>query len=110
MFKELKTRLTTTPVLTLLDSYDGFVVYDNASRVGLGCFLMLRGKFLAYTSRHLKPHENKYPTHDLEFEVVVLVLMIWRYYFYGVHVDLFIDDKIFQYMFSLMVLNLYQGR
>ncbi|WMV38020.1 hypothetical protein MTR67_031405 [Solanum verrucosum] len=41
-FSELKTRLTTTLVLTLLNGSDGYVIYCNASKVGLGCVLMQR--------------------------------------------------------------------
>ena len=40
-FQELKTRLTTTPILTLPDIHRSFVVYCDASRQGLGCVLML---------------------------------------------------------------------
>ena len=43
-FQELKTRLTSAPVLTLPDGTDGFVVYCDASRIGLGCVLMQPGK------------------------------------------------------------------
>ena len=32
---------------------------------------------VAYASRQLKPHEQSYPTHDLELAVVVFVLKIW---------------------------------
>jgi hypothetical protein len=39
-FQELKTHLTTTPVLTLPDASKDFVVYCDASRQGLGCVLM----------------------------------------------------------------------
>ncbi|WMV58602.1 hypothetical protein MTR67_051987, partial [Solanum verrucosum] len=39
-FQELKDRLTSTPVLTLPEGTDWFVVYCDASRVGLGCVLM----------------------------------------------------------------------
>ena len=39
-FKELKGRLTSTPVLALPNGRDGFVVYSDASRQGLGCVLM----------------------------------------------------------------------
>jgi hypothetical protein len=39
-FQELKTCLTTTPVLTLPDASKDFVVYCDASRQGLGCVLM----------------------------------------------------------------------
>ncbi|WMV46677.1 hypothetical protein MTR67_040062, partial [Solanum verrucosum] len=41
-FSEVKTRLTTTPVLTLPDGSDGYVIYCDASRVCLGCVLMQR--------------------------------------------------------------------
>jgi hypothetical protein len=43
-FQELKRRLTTAPVLTLLDIQRDFVVYCDASRQGLGCVLMQDGK------------------------------------------------------------------
>ena len=75
-FKELKTRLTTTPVLALPDGLDRFVVYCDAFRVGLGCVLMQHGKVIAYISRKLKPHEKNYPTHDLELAAVVFALKI----------------------------------
>jgi len=45
-------------------------------------------------------HENNYLTHDLELEVIVLTLKIWRHYLYGVHVDVFIDQKNLQYVFT----------
>ncbi|KAH0715889.1 hypothetical protein KY284_008794 [Solanum tuberosum] len=69
-FQELKKRLTTAPVLTLPEGTQGFVVYCDASRVGLGCVLMQNGKVIAYASRQLKVHEKNYLTHDLELAVV----------------------------------------
>ncbi|WMV54950.1 hypothetical protein MTR67_048335, partial [Solanum verrucosum] len=65
-FQELKDRLTSAPVLTLPEGTNGFVVYCDASRVGLGCVLMQHGKVIAYASRQLKIHKKNYPTHDLE--------------------------------------------
>ncbi|KAH0769082.1 hypothetical protein KY290_013063 [Solanum tuberosum] len=44
-FAKLKTRLTTTHVLTLPEGSDGYVIYCDASRVGLGCVLMQRDVF-----------------------------------------------------------------
>ncbi|WMV37790.1 hypothetical protein MTR67_031175 [Solanum verrucosum] len=105
-FQELKDRLTSTLVLTLPGGSDGFVVYFDASRVGLGCVLMQHGKVIAYASRQLKIYEKNYPTHDLEFVAVVFALKIWRHYLYGVHVDIFIDHKSLQYLFSQKDLNL----
>ncbi|WMV08548.1 hypothetical protein MTR67_001933 [Solanum verrucosum] len=88
-FQELKPRLTTTPVLTLPEGINNFVVYCDASIVGLGCVLMHNGKVPTYASVQLKIHERNYPTHDLELAVVVFALKIWRHYLYGIHVDVF---------------------
>ena len=66
-FQELKKRLTTAPVLTLPDIKRDFVIYCDASWQGLGCVLMQDGKVVAYASWQLRPHEQNYPTHDLEF-------------------------------------------
>ena len=89
----MKTQLTSAPVLTLADGTDCFVVYCDASRVGLDYVLMQRGKVIAYASRQLKPHKKNYPTYDLELAAVVFALKIWRHYLYGVHVDVFTDQK-----------------
>ena len=83
----LKDRLTSALVLTLPEGIKGFVVYCDASHMGLGCVLMKHGKVIAYASRQLKVHERNYPTPDLELAAVVFALKIWRHYFYGVHVD-----------------------
>jgi len=75
-FQELKSRLTTAPVLALPKGQEGFVVYSDASSKGLGCVLMQHGKVIAYASRQLKTHEVNYPVHDLELAAVVFALRI----------------------------------
>ena len=95
----LKDRLTSAPVLTVLEGTKGFVVCCDASRVGLGCVLMKHGKVIVYASRKLQLHERNYP-HDLKLEAMVFALKIWRHYFYGVHVDVFTDHKSLQSVFT----------
>ena len=56
-FDELKRRLTSAPVLTIPSGQDGFAVYCDASRKGLGCVLMQNDKVIAYASWQLKKHE-----------------------------------------------------
>ena len=51
--EELKRRLTTAPILALPSENGGFVVYTDASRMGLGGVLMQNGKVIASTSRQL---------------------------------------------------------
>ena len=53
-----------------------YTVYSDASRIGLGCALIQDGKVVAYASKQLKPHEQNYPTHDLELAAVVFTLKI----------------------------------
>ncbi|GJV39500.1 putative reverse transcriptase domain-containing protein [Tanacetum coccineum] len=55
--------------LDLPDGLEDFVVYFDASGLGLGCVLMQRGKVIEYASRQLKIHENNYTSHDLELEL-----------------------------------------
>ena len=79
----MKTRLTTTLILTLPDIHRSFIVYCDASRQGLGCVLMQDDKVVAYASRQLKKHKKNYPTHDLELAAVVHALKICRHYLIG---------------------------
>ena len=109
-FDELKQRLTTAPVLTLPSGSEGFTVYCDASRQGLGCVLMQHDRVIAYASRQLKKHEVNYPTHDLELAAIVFVLRIWRHYLYGVPCRIFTDHKSLQYLFSQKDLNMRQRR
>ncbi|GKC50795.1 putative reverse transcriptase domain-containing protein, partial [Tanacetum coccineum] len=73
-FQTLKDKLCNAPVLALPNRLEDFVVYCDASRIGLGCVLMQRGKVIAYASRQLKIYENNYTTHDLELGAVVFTL------------------------------------
>nr|GEW60760.1 reverse transcriptase domain-containing protein [Tanacetum cinerariifolium] len=68
-FQTLKDKLCNALVLALPDGLEDFVVYCDASSLGLGCVLMQRGKVIAYASRQLKIHEKNYTTHDLELEL-----------------------------------------
>ena len=85
---------------------EGFVVYCDASRIGLGCVLMQKGKVIAYASRQLKVHEKNYPIHHLELAAIVFALKIWRQYLYGVHSEVFTDHRSLQYIFNPRDLNL----
>ena len=109
-FQELKTRLTTAPILVLPDTRNGFQVYCDASRHGLGCVLMQEGKVVAYASRQLKPHELNYATHDLELCAVIHALKIWRHYLIGNRIEVFSDHKSLKYLFTQNDLNLRQRR
>ena len=96
--------------MILPEGSDGYVNYCDASIVGLDCVLMQRDKVISYASRKLKVHEKNYKTHDIELAAVVFALKIWRHYLYGVHVDVFTDHNILQYVFTQKDLNLRKRR
>jgi hypothetical protein len=82
-YQELKKRLTTTPILVMLDMEKLFSIYCDASGQGLGCVVMQDGHMVAYASQQLRKHEAHYLTHDLELAAVIHALKIWRHYLIG---------------------------
>ncbi|GKC65791.1 reverse transcriptase domain-containing protein, partial [Tanacetum coccineum] len=86
-FQTLKDKLCNVPVLALPDGSEDFVVYYDASGIGLGCVLMQR-----------------------ELGAVVFALKIWRHYLYGTKSVICTDNKSLQYIFSQKELNMQQCR
>jgi ribonuclease HI len=103
-------QLTTTPVLTMPDKEKPFLIYYNMSGQGLGCVLMQDDQVVAYASRQLRKHEEKYSTHDLELVGVVHALEICRHYIIGKRCDVYSDHKSLKYIFTQSDLNLRQRR
>jgi hypothetical protein len=99
-FQELKKCLITAPVLALPTRSSNFLVYSDASKKGLRCVLMQNDNVIAYASRQLKPYEQNYPTHNLEFATIMLALKIWRNYLYGEKYEIYTDHKSLKYFFT----------
>ena len=87
-----------------------FVVYCDASKLGLGCVLMKEGKVISYSSRQLHKHEQNYPTHDLELAAVVQTLKTWRHFLMGNRCEIYTDHKSFKNIFTQRDLNMRQRR
>ena len=109
-FQELKRRLTSAPILIIPDRGQGYIVYCDALKAGLGCVLKQSGSVVAYGFRRLKNHEMNYPTHDLELAAVVFALKIWRHYLYGEEFEVYSDHKSLKYIFMQQDLNMRQCR
>ena len=102
--------LVEAPVLKQPISGKEYTLYSDALGICLGCVLMQDGKVVAYASRQLKPHEQNYPTHDLELAAVVFALKIWRHYLYGEKCIIYTDHKSLKYLLMQKELNLTQRR
>ncbi|GKE23172.1 retrotransposon protein, putative, ty3-gypsy subclass [Tanacetum coccineum] len=109
-FSKIAKPLTVLTHKTLPNGSEDFVVYYDASRLGLGCVLMQRNKVIAYASRQLKIHEKNYTTHDLELGAVVFALKMWRHYLHGTKGVIYTDHKSLQHIFSQKELNMRQRR
>ena len=58
----------------------------------------------------MKPHEQNYPTHDLELVAVAFALKIWRHYLYEEKCRIYTDHKSLKYLLTHKELNLRQRR
>ncbi|GJS83332.1 putative reverse transcriptase domain-containing protein [Tanacetum coccineum] len=76
----------------------------------LNACLCNREKFIAYASRQLKKNDENYPTHELEFAMVVFALKFWRHYLYGVKFIIYTDHRSLQYFLEKKDPNMRQRR
>ena len=106
----MKKRLTSAPILIVPDWGQGYIVYCDASRAGLRCFLMQSERVVAYGSCQLKNHEQNYPTHDMELSAVVFALKILCHYLYGEEFEVYSDHKSLKYISTQRDLNMMQRK
>nr|GEY09655.1 retrovirus-related Pol polyprotein from transposon 17.6 [Tanacetum cinerariifolium] len=109
-FQTLKQKLCCAPILALPEGSVDFVVYCDASLSGFGAVLMQRENVIAYASRQLRTHEEKYMTHDLELGAVVFALRLWRHYIFGMKCKVYTYHKSLQYILDQKELNMRQRR
>jgi hypothetical protein len=109
-FHTLREHLTIAPVLAQPDNTKPFNVYCDASGTGLGCVRMYDNRVIAYASQALRPHEQNYPTYDLELAAVIHALKIWRHYIMGTHCNIYTNHKGLTYIFTQADLNMRQRR
>jgi hypothetical protein len=69
---------------------------------------MQEGRVIVYSSRQLCPHEERYPTHDLDLDDVVHALHTWRHYLLGNVAHIFTNHKSLKYFFTQSDLNMRQ--
>eukprot|EP00253_Pinus_taeda_P025715 PITA_25715 len=108
-FDRLKHLLTIAHILSIVDPNKDYVVCTDASKEGVGGVLMQEGKVIAYESRKLKDHEQKYSAYDLELTVVIHALKMWRHYLLGRKFLFLTDHHSLTNYFSQPTLNARQG-
>jgi hypothetical protein len=79
-FEVIKSKLTETPVLKLLDFAQPFEVACDASHVGIGVVLSKKRHPIAYFSEKLNETRRRYPAYDLELYAIIQSVKYWRHY------------------------------
>ena len=70
-FALIKRKLTTAPILVLLDFSIIFELHSDALKVSIGVVLSQQGQLVDYFSEKLSDDQSRYNTYDVEFYAVV---------------------------------------
>jgi hypothetical protein len=81
--EQLKTTMTTCPVLALPDFSKPFVLEADACGTGLGAVLMQAGRQLAFYSKCLGPKASAQSMYEKEALAILEPLKKWRHYLLG---------------------------
>ena len=96
--------------MSIADPNKDYVVCTNASKEGVGGVLMQEGRVIAYESRKLKEHEQKYSAYHLELAYVIHALKMWLHYLLGRKFLLLTNHHSLTNYFSQPTLNTRQAR
>ena len=108
-FKELNRRLTSAPILIVPDRGQGYTVYCDASRAGLGCFdAVWEGSSLWFSSVEESRAELPHTRHGVGGRV--FAFKIWSHYLYDEEFEVYSDHKSLKYIFTQRDLNMRQRR
>ncbi|CAI7757505.1 unnamed protein product [Closterium sp. NIES-53] len=100
--EQLKTALTSAPILILPDPEKDYVIEADASDQAVGEVLMQdQGKGLqpiAYLSKKLHEAELNYPIHDKEALAIITAFKTWRCYLEGKKTTIYTDHCSLKYL------------
>jgi hypothetical protein len=82
-FDTLKEKISTTPVLALLNLQQPFEIDKNANGYAIGAVLMQYNKPICYHSRNFNQDIVNYPTYDKELYALVQSIKKWKHYLLG---------------------------
>lgn len=109
-FQELKTIMTTSPVLALPDFTKKFVVETDACSTGLGAVLMQDSRPIAFISKALSLRNQNLSIYEKEFMAVLLAVQKWKHYLQGAHFIIRTDQQSIKYIMEQKVTTALQQR
>ena len=87
-FQKIKKHLTTTPIMAYPNFKQPFLLYTDASYIGLGAILSQeddqgKEKVISYLSRSLSIHEKNYSAIKIEYLAIIFTIKKLRSYLYS---------------------------
>jgi RNase H-like domain found in reverse transcriptase/Integrase zinc binding domain/Integrase core domain len=102
---KIKALLTAEPILTMPDYNTGFVLFTDASDIGVGAMLAQgegpEQKTVAYFSQKLNPCQTRYSVTERECLAVLLAIEKFRHYLLGSHFTVITDHSALQWLLAL---------
>eukprot|EP00253_Pinus_taeda_P034566 PITA_34566 len=99
-FDALKEKISTAPVLALLDLQRPFEIQTDASDYAMGAVLTRHSKPICYHSKTFNPAVVNYPTYDKELCALVQSVKKWKHYLMGKETVIHTDHQPLQYLHS----------
>lgn len=97
-FEQLKSLITSHPILKYPDFNKSFKVNTDASNYAIGAVLLQEGHPISYASRTLNTHEIRYSTTEKELLAVVWAVKYFRPYLYGKSFELETDHQALKWL------------
>ena len=92
-FTEIKSMITSTPVLAYYDPDKSLEIQCDSSQSGLGSVLMQEGRPVAYVSRALTPTETGYAQIENKMLAILYSMEMFHQYTFGRHTKVYSDHN-----------------
>ncbi|GBC01374.1 hypothetical protein RclHR1_41680001 [Rhizophagus clarus] len=103
-FEILKTKLTQASIVQYPDFEKPFLLYTDASLIGIGVVLAQKDSkdeyVVAYASRILAPAEKNYVITELECLAIIWAVKYFRHYLFGIHFTIITDHSALKWLLN----------